>query len=66
MQFFKSDEYGSGYEYCSCGYPTDIVEDMVLLLPGEYGLSAICCGLLSDFSIRIIQFSYLKSAQILD
>jgi hypothetical protein len=45
MQFFKSDGYESGYGYCSYGYPTDMVADMVLLLSGGYGLTAIFRGL---------------------
>jgi hypothetical protein len=49
MQFFKSDGYGSGYGYCSCRYPTDMVADMVLLLSGGYGLSAIFHGLFDLF-----------------
>jgi hypothetical protein len=38
--YSKSDGYGSGYGYCLCGYPTDMVGEIILLLSSGYGLSA--------------------------
>jgi hypothetical protein len=38
--YSKSNGYGSGYRYCSCGYPTDMVGEIVLLLSSGYGLSS--------------------------
>jgi hypothetical protein len=35
-EIFKSDGYGHIYGYWWCGYPTDVVADMVLLLPDGY------------------------------
>jgi hypothetical protein len=45
MQFFKTDGYGSGYRYCSCGYLIDMAADMVLLSSRGYRLSTIFHGL---------------------
>jgi hypothetical protein len=45
MQLFKSDGYGHGYGYFLCRYPKDMVADMLLLLYGGGGLSAIFYGL---------------------